>query len=110
MSPLTLATAALVRTDNSPPGGSSELPAVHPSNQGLPGGQAIDTLLSWAMYLGLTACVLGAIGAGAAIGLGHLSSRPHWAERGKVALVCSVIGAIVVGSAVTIVDTGFGMA
>ena len=89
---------------------AADLPPVTPSDEGLPGGQAIDTLLSWAMYLGLTACVLGAIGAGAAIGVGNLSSRPHWAERGKLALVASVIGAIVVGSAVTIVNTGFGMA
>lgn len=89
---------------------TAELPPVTPSDEGLPGGQAIDTLLSWAMYLGLTACVLGAIGAGAAIGVGNLSSRPHWSERGKMALVCSVLGAIVVGSAVSIVNAGFGMA
>ncbi|MGQ0631955.1 MAG: hypothetical protein ACT4P1_13030 [Sporichthyaceae bacterium] len=88
----------------------ADLPPVVPSDDGLPGGQAIDTLLSWAMYLGLTACVLGAIGAGAAIGVGNLSSRPHWSERGKLALVASVIGALIVGSAVTIVNTGFGMA
>ena len=89
---------------------TAELPPVSPSDEGLPGGQAIETLLSWAMYLGLTACVLGAIGAGAAIGVGNLSSRPHWSERGKLALVASVIGAIVVGSAVSIVNTGFGLA
>lgn len=89
---------------------SADLPPIVPSDAGLPGGHAIGTLLSWAMYLGLTACVLGAIGAGAAIGVGNLSSRPHWSERGKVALVCSVLGALVVGSAVTIVNTGFGMA
>lgn len=88
----------------------ADLPPVAPSDEGMPGGAAIDTLLSWAMYLGLTACVLGAIGAGAAIGVGSLSSRPHWAERGKAALVFSIIGAIVVGSAVTVVNTGFGMA
>lgn len=88
----------------------ADLPPVAPSDEGMPGGHAIDTLLSWAMYLGLTACILGAIGAGAAIGVGSLSSRPHLAERGKSALVFSVIGAIVVGSAVSIVNTGFGLA
>ena len=88
----------------------ADLPPVAPSDEGMPGGNAIDTLLSWAMYLGLTACVLGAIGAGAAIGVGSLSSRPYWAERGKAALVFSIIGAIVVGSAVTVVNTGFGLA
>jgi len=88
----------------------ADLPPVTPSDEGMPGGHAIDTLLSWAMYLGLTACILGAIGAGAAIGVGSLSSRPHLAERGKSALVFSVIGAVVVGSAVSIVNTGFGLA
>jgi hypothetical protein len=89
---------------------AGELPPVNPDRAGMPGGQAIDTLMSWAMYLALTACVLAAIGAGAAIALGMLSQRPMWAERGKVALICSVIGAVVVGSAVTIVNTGFALA
>jgi hypothetical protein len=89
---------------------AAELPPVDPDRSGMPGGEAIDTLMSWAMYLALTACVLAAIGAGAAIALGMLSQRPMWAERGKVALVCSVIGAVVVGSAVTLVNTGFALA
>jgi hypothetical protein len=86
------------------------LPNVRPDRTGLPGGAAIDTLLNWAMYLALTCCVVAAIGAGAAIALGNLSQRPIWAERGKVALLSSVVGAIIVGSAVTIVSSGFGMA
>lgn len=89
---------------------AADLPPVQPNRDGLPGGAAIGTLMSWAMYLALTCCVLAAIGAGAAIALGMLSQRPIWAERGKVALICSVIGAVVVGSAVTIVNTGYGLA
>ena len=89
---------------------TAELPPVDPNRTGMPGGAAIDTLMSWAMYLALSACVLAAIGSGAAIALGMLSQRPMWAERGKVALVCSLIGAVVVGSAVTLVNTGYGLA
>ena len=36
--------------------------------------------------------------------------RPTGDLRGKVALICSVLGAVVVGSAVTIVNTGFALA
>ncbi len=88
---------------------TGNMPEVRPRRDGLPGGNAIGTLLGWGMYLALAGCILGAIGAGAAIGLGNLSSRPQWAERGKIGLVCAIIGAIVIGSAVTMVNTGFGM-
>lgn len=89
---------------------SADLPPVKPDNTGMPGAAAIDTLLSWAMYLGLTACILGAIFSGGAIALGMTSRHPHWAERGKVGVLAAVIGAVVIGSAVTIVNKGFGLA
>lgn len=66
--------------------------------------------MGWAMALALSACVLGAIGAGAAIGIGNMTHRAHLVERGKAGLVCAVIGAVVAGSAVTMVNTGFGLA
>lgn len=86
------------------------VPPVTPNSTGLPGAAAIQTIMGWSMSLALAACVLGAIGAGAAIGIGHLSSRPHLAERGKVGLIAAVIGAIVAGSAVRLVNTGYGLA
>lgn len=86
------------------------VPPVTPDSTGLPGGAAIHTLMGWAMSLALAACVLGGIGSGAAIGIGHLSSRPHMAERGKVGLIAAIIGAVVAGSAVRLVNTGYGLA
>jgi hypothetical protein len=86
------------------------VPPVTPDSTGLPGAPAIHTLMGWAMSLSLAACVLGAIGSGAAIGIGHLSARPHMAERGKVGLVAAIIGAVVTGSAVHLVNTGYGLA
>jgi hypothetical protein len=86
------------------------VPPVSPDSTGLPGAPAIHTLMGWAMSLALAACVLGAIGSGAAIGIGHLSARPHLAERGKVGLVAAIIGAVVAGSAVHLVNTGYGLA
>lgn len=88
----------------------ADIPPVQPSGDGLPGESAISTLLSWAMYLALAACILGGIGAGGAIGLGSVSNRANLVERGKIGLLCAVVGAIVVGSAVTLVNTGFGLA
>jgi hypothetical protein len=86
------------------------IPPVSPDSTGLPGGAAIHTLMAWAMALALFACVIGGIGAGAAIGIGNMTHRAHLIERGKAGLICAVLGAVVAGSAVTLVNTGFGMA
>ncbi|MGQ0846803.1 MAG: DUF6112 family protein [Sporichthyaceae bacterium] len=86
------------------------VPPVAPNSAGMPGAAAIQTIMGWSMSLALAACVLGAIGSGAAIGIGHLSSRPHMAERGKVGLIAAIVGAVVAGSAVRLVNTGYGLA
>jgi hypothetical protein len=86
------------------------VPPVSPDATGLPAAAAIHTLLAWAMALALSACVLGGIGSGAAIGVGNLTHRAHLIERGKSGLVCAVLGAVIAGSAVAMVNTGFGLA
>jgi hypothetical protein len=88
----------------------ADLAPVQPDSTGMPGAQAINTLLQWACYLGLVACLFGAIFSGGAIALGMTGKHPHWAERGKVGVLASIIGAVVIGSAVNIVNRGFHLA
>jgi hypothetical protein len=76
----------------------------------MPGAQAISKLMSWAKVLAITACGLGAFGSDAAIGIGHVIKNPHLAERGKAGLIAAVVGAVVVGAAIKLVNTGSGMA
>jgi hypothetical protein len=85
------------------------LPPVNPDSTGLPGAQAIAKLMSWAKVLAITACALGGIGSGAAIGIGHVICNPHLADRGKAGLIAAAVGAVVVGSAIKLVNTAYGM-
>jgi hypothetical protein len=81
-----------------------------PSGKGLPGAGAIDTIISWTMYGALVACVLAAIIAGAMVAFGNLSARPVLGERGKVTLIWSFVGAILIGLAIPLVNKAFGLA
>lgn len=81
-----------------------------PDGSGLPGSNAIDTIISWTMYGALVACVLAVIVAGGMVALGNTSSRPHVAERGKVTLLWSLIGAVIVGIAIPLVNRAFAIA
>ncbi len=80
-----------------------------PNGNGLPGSQAIDTIISWTMYGALIACVIAIIVAGGMVALGNTSALPHLAERGKVTLIWSVLGAMFVGLAIPLVNKSFGL-
>ncbi len=81
-----------------------------PNGNGLPGSGAIDTIISWTMYGALVACVLAVIIAGGMVALGNTSARPHLAERGKLTLIWSLVGALFVGIAIPLVNKSFGLA
>ncbi len=81
-----------------------------PDGSGLPGSQAVDTIISWTMYGALVACVLAVVIAGGMVALGNTSARPHLAERGKVTLIWSVLGAMFVGVAIPLVNKAFSLA
>lgn len=81
-----------------------------PDGSGLPGSRAVDTIISWTMYGALIACVLAIVIAGGMVALGNTSARPHMAERGKVTLVWSIIGALFVGVAIPLVNKAFSLA
>lgn len=81
-----------------------------PDGTGIPGSNAVDTIISWSMYGALVLCVLAAILSGGFMAVGRLSERPHLAMRGQSALMWSVIGAVVVGVAIPIVNKAFSLA
>ncbi|MGH3812878.1 MAG: DUF6112 family protein [Pseudonocardiaceae bacterium] len=81
-----------------------------PDGSGLPGARAINTIIEWTMYGALVACVLALIAAGGMVAIGNTSARPHVAERGKVTLLWSLAGAVIVGVAIPLVNRAFGLA
>ncbi len=106
------ATRILILTAASPPpnpGGGGPVQNVAPSGGGLPGAGAVTTILAWTLWGSLVLCAVAAIGSGGAMAAGSLSRNPALAERGKATLLWSVIGAVVVGSAIALVNGAFGL-
>jgi hypothetical protein len=73
------------------------------------GAGALTTLLSWIKWGSLICCAGAAVTAGGMIALGNTSRRAEMAERGKVTLICAVIGAIVVAIAGTLITSSYGL-
>ena len=73
------------------------------------GSGAIATLFSWLKWGALTCCGGAAVTGGCMIALGNTSRRAEMAERGKVTLFSSVIGAVIVGVAVALITASYGL-
>lgn len=71
------------------------------------GGDSISNLLGYARWGSLACCGLAAVIAGGMLALGNLSQRPHMTERGKTTLVYSVLGAVVVGGGIPVINMIF---
>ena len=73
------------------------------------GSGAISTLLSWVKYGSLACCLAAVVIAGGMIALGNTSRRAEMAERGKITLICAVIGTVVIGVAGTLITSSYQM-
>lgn len=73
------------------------------------GSGALVTLLSWVKWGALLCCTGAAVTGGGMIALGNTSRRAEMAERGKVTLICSVIGAVAVAVAGTLITSSYGL-
>ena len=73
------------------------------------GASALTTLVGWIKWGCLVSCLAAAAIAGGMIALGNTSRRAEMAERGKVTLICAVIGAVVIGGAGTLVTSSYGL-
>jgi hypothetical protein len=73
------------------------------------GSGAMTTLIGWVKWGSLLCCAGAAVTAGGMIAVGNTSRRAELAERGKVTLICAVIGAIVVAVAGTLITSSYGL-
>jgi hypothetical protein len=85
---------------------AASVPNPVPASPG-PGGSAITTLLSWVKWLALAACAASAVAAGGMIAAGSVTRRAELAERGKMSLLWSVVGAVVVAIGIPLVNHAF---
>jgi hypothetical protein len=73
------------------------------------GSGALVTLLSWVKWGALLCCAGAAVTGGGMIALGNTSRRAEMAERGKVTLICSVIGTVTIAVAGTLITSAYGL-
>ncbi len=73
------------------------------------GGGALTTMVAWLKWGALLLCVAAAAIAGGMIAVGNTSRRAELAERGKVTLICALIGAVVVAIAGALVNSFYGL-
>lgn len=85
---------------------AGNVPNPAPASPG-PGSGAIATLLAWTKWLALAACAASAVVAGGMIAVGSVSRRSELAARGKAGLAWSVVGAVVVGVGIPLVNHAF---
>jgi len=77
---------------------------VTPNRNGLPGVDAAIGIVGALLTFGLIAAVAGIAIGSMVWAVGSHSSNPHYANRGKTGVLVSAGAAILVGSAVTIVN------
>ncbi|GAA1050950.1 DUF6112 family protein [Arthrobacter russicus] len=77
---------------------------ITPNSDGLPGIEALRTIVGAVMTGGLILSVLALIVAAIVWGFGANSSNPHLASRGKTGVLVSCGAAVVCGAAVTLVN------
>ncbi len=82
-----------------------------PAPQAPPGnaGSATSTLIAWLKWGALACCLASMVLAGGMIAVGNTSRRAELAERGKVTMICAVLGAIVVAIGGSLVSSSYGL-
>ncbi len=77
---------------------------ITPNSDGLPGIEALRTVVGAVMTGGLILSVLALIVAAIVWGFGANSSNPHLASRGKLGVLVSCGAAIICGASVTLIN------
>jgi FtsH-binding integral membrane protein len=74
------------------------------------GSNGVTLLLSYAKWGALIACAIAAVVSGGMMAVGSLSNRPDHVDKGKRALIWSIVGVVVTALAIPVVNTVFGQA
>ena len=77
---------------------------ISPNSTGLPGIEALRTVVGAIMTVGLILAVLALILAAIVWAMGSNSSNPHLAGRGKIGVLVALGAAIICGASVTLVN------
>jgi len=83
--------------------------SVSPSSSAIPGGSAIQTILSGLLWFAFAISVLGILLSSLAMGIGKHSSNGRLHERGREGLLAAIVAAVVSGGAASIVTWAFSL-
>ena len=73
------------------------------------GSDAVSSLIGWIKWGALACCFVSALLAAGMIPLGNTSRRAEMAERGKVTLICAVLGALIIAEAGHLITSSYGL-
>ena len=82
----------------------SVLGDIAPNTTGLPGLSTISNMVGALLSIGLIACLAGLVLAAIAWAVGHHSSNPTLAARGKSGVLVAFAAAVLIGGANVLVD------
>lgn len=74
------------------------------------GSNGVNLLLSYTKWGVLIACAIVALASGGFMAVGALSHRPDNVDKGKRALIWSIIGVVASACAIPLINTVFGAA
>jgi hypothetical protein len=89
---------------------ASPVPNVAPgSGTPLPGSHELTSLLGGFLTVALVLCVFGIILSAVLMAIGHHSANSRAADRGRTGLIASLIGAVVCGAGVALINFAFSV-
>ncbi len=83
---------------------------VQPNANDLPHSEALKTILGWTLYGALFACGIAAVASGGFAAWGRVTARPQQFDRGFSTFLTSVACGFLVGIAIPLVNTFYGLA
>ncbi len=81
----------------------AQVPNITPDPGGLPGGAALQRMVGGLAWYAILACLAGVIVGGAMWGISASGNNPYGVMTGKKAVIMSLLGAMVVAAASTLV-------
>lgn len=88
----------------------SHVPDPRPDPSGVPGQDAVETILNVVSWIGLVGAVLAVVVGGGVLAFSNATANGMWGSRGKLMVISGLGGALVVGLGPQLVKWMFGLA
>ena len=93
-----------------PGSGGGNVPDPSPDPSGIPGQQAIETILNVLSWLGVAACVAAVLIGGGIMAVSQASANGMWGSRGRTVVLSGLAGGLIVALAGQLISFMVGLA